>query len=134
SEFGSVSPQLNTILQTTFATVFFGGCYGGFIQSREAYLRFFERNQATRFTDQFEAKKKLQDTVTINFAKGAVKWSWRLALFGGFYITFVTVLGAYFGELKVWHFSVSGLLSGAIYRINMGLMGMVAGGTLGEEF
>lgn len=33
-----------------------GACYGGFINSRVAYVNFMERNQATAFKSSFEAK------------------------------------------------------------------------------
>jgi len=131
-EYGKLSNGLNSILQTTFITGFFGACYGGFLQSREAYLNFIERNHGTKFTDQYDAKKKLQDFVTVNFAKGAVHWGWRLALFSGLYVTSVTVMSAYDGENKILHFVGSGLIAGGVYRMNMGLRGMIAGGTLGS--
>uniref|UniRef100_A0A0A9YM68 Complex I assembly factor TIMMDC1, mitochondrial n=1 Tax=Lygus hesperus TaxID=30085 RepID=A0A0A9YM68_LYGHE len=130
-EIGAFSPEMNTIYQTTFLTAFTGACYGGFIHSREAYLRFFERNQATQFTDHFEAKKKLQDYVTVNFAKGALKWSWRLALFGGFYTSIVTIMSSYRGESSILDFVVGGIVSGGIYRVNYGLRGVIVGSTLG---
>lgn len=88
-----------------------GAVYGGFIHSRLAYLNFMDNNQATAFKSHFDAKvkpvstcpelrvhpilsiyrdsssqKKLQDLVTINFAKGAFKWGWRLGLFTSAYV------------------------------------------------
>lgn len=56
SEFGEITPQLNTMIQTTLFTGFFGCFYGGFINAREEYFKFIERNEATKFTDHFEAK------------------------------------------------------------------------------
>ena len=55
-----MSPQLHTISQTMFFTGMLGGCWGGFLQSREAYLNFIQRNQATRFPDQYVAKVKAE--------------------------------------------------------------------------
>ncbi|XP_073972847.1 RPII140-upstream gene protein [Rhodnius prolixus] len=130
-EFGTISPELSTICQSTFFTVFVGACYGGFVQSREAYLQFIERNQASQFVDHYEAKKKLQDHVTKSFARGALRWSWRLAMFGGLYVTFVTVLTAYRGRPSVLDYTVGGMLSGSIYQMKTGLRGVVVGGTLG---
>ncbi|KAK9505734.1 hypothetical protein O3M35_009722 [Rhynocoris fuscipes] len=130
-EYGSISPELSTIYQTTFFTAFVGACYGGFMQSRQAYLQFIERNQATSFVDHYEAKKKLQDHVTVNFAKGALRLSWRLALFSGLYVTFVTLASAYRGEPKLIDYVAGGLVSGGLYQVNMGLRGVIVGGTLG---
>ncbi|BES92386.1 Tim17/Tim22/Tim23/Pmp24 family [Nesidiocoris tenuis] len=130
-DIGTISPEISSIVQTTLLTALTGACYGGFMQSREGYLRFFENNQATQFTDHFEAKKKLQDTVTLNFAKGAMKWSWRLALFGCMYTTSVTVLATYRGDDSIFDFIAAGFLSGSLYRIKYGLRGVIVGGSLG---
>ncbi|CAB0013887.1 unnamed protein product [Nesidiocoris tenuis] len=132
-DIGTISPEISSIVQTTLLTALTGACYGGFMQSREGYLRFFENNQATQFTDHFEAKKKLQDTVTLNFAKGAMKWSWRLALFGCMYTTSVTVLATYRGDDSIFDFIAAGFLSGSLYRIKYGLRGVIVGGSLGTK-
>uniref|UniRef100_T1HU93 Complex I assembly factor TIMMDC1, mitochondrial n=1 Tax=Rhodnius prolixus TaxID=13249 RepID=T1HU93_RHOPR len=97
-EFGTISPELSTICQSTFFTVFVGACYGGFVQSREAYLQFIERNQASQFVDHYEAKKKLQDHVTKSFARGALRWSWRWPCLVGF---MCAIIGLFAGSLTL---------------------------------
>ena len=44
-------------------------------------MDFMERNQATAFASHLDAKRKLQDQVTMGFAKNAFRFGWRLALF-----------------------------------------------------
>lgn len=44
-------------------------------------MDFIESNQATAFENHLDAKKKLQDKVTLGFAKNAFRFGWRLALF-----------------------------------------------------
>lgn len=68
-----MSPELNSIYQAGFLGFLSGALYGGFIHSRNAYEGFMEKNQATAFKSHLDAKKKLQDQVTINFAKGAFR-------------------------------------------------------------
>jgi complex I assembly factor TIMMDC1 len=63
------------------SVLFVGVVYGGFLGSRKAYFDFMDRNQATAFANHFEAKRKLQDSVTVNFGRNAFKFGWRLALF-----------------------------------------------------
>lgn len=46
---------------------FTGTILGGTIHSRDNYLKFIEKNQATAFQNQFEAKKQLQDKVPCVF-------------------------------------------------------------------
>lgn len=68
-----MSPELNSIYQAGFLGFLAGAFYGGFIHSRNAYENFMDKNQATAFKSHLDAKKKLQDQVTVNFAKGAFK-------------------------------------------------------------
>lgn len=67
--------------QMSMLSVFGGMMFGGFMQGREAWVSFMENNQATLFPNHLEAKKKLQDVVTFNMGKGAVKWGWKIGAF-----------------------------------------------------
>lgn len=58
-----------------------GAIYGGVLGSRKSYMDFMERNQATAFESHLDAKRKLQDQVTMGFAKNAYRFGWRLCLF-----------------------------------------------------
>lgn len=133
-EFGRVSNEINSIYQAGFLGFLVGACYGGFVNSRVAYMNFMERNQATAFKSSFEAKRKLQDQVTLTFAKGAFKWGWRLALFTTSYIGIQTVISVYRGKSSIYEYLVAGGVTGAMYKFNMGLRGMTSGGLVGMTF
>ncbi|XP_053684640.1 RPII140-upstream gene protein [Sabethes cyaneus] len=133
-EFGRISSEVNAIYQAGFLGFLTGACYGGFIQSRVAYMNFMERNQATAFKTSFEAKRKLQDAVTVNFAKGAFKWGWRLALFTTGYVGIQTIISVYRGKSSIWEYLAAGGTAGALYKFNMGLKGMTSGGLVGLAF
>uniref|UniRef100_A0A182YS17 Complex I assembly factor TIMMDC1, mitochondrial n=2 Tax=Anopheles stephensi TaxID=30069 RepID=A0A182YS17_ANOST len=130
-EFGRVSSELNSIYQAGFLGFLFGACYGGFVNSRVAYMNFLERNQATAFQSSFEAKKKLQDQVTLNFAKGAFRWGWRLALFTTSYVGIQTMVSVYRGKSSLYEYMAAGSITGAMYKFSMGLRGMASGGLVG---
>uniref|UniRef100_A0A2M4CG99 Complex I assembly factor TIMMDC1, mitochondrial n=1 Tax=Anopheles darlingi TaxID=43151 RepID=A0A2M4CG99_ANODA len=130
-EFGRVSSELNSIYQAGFLGFLFGACYGGFVSSRIAYLNFLERNQATTAQARSEAKKKLQDQVTVNFAKGAFKWGWRLALFTTSYVGIQTVISVYRGKSSLYEYLAAGSVTGAMYKFSMGFRGMASGGLIG---
>lgn len=76
-----MSGELNSIHQAGFLGMFTGAVYGGFLGSRKSYFDFLDRNQATAFTNHLDAKRKLQDQVTMGFAKNAFRFGWRLGLF-----------------------------------------------------
>lgn len=88
-------------------------------------------NQATTFQSHFDAKKKLQNQVTINFARGAFKWGWRLALFTSSYVGITTIISVYRGKSSMVEYVTAGTVTGAAYKFNLGLRGILVGGGLG---
>ncbi|XP_045534325.1 RPII140-upstream gene protein [Papilio machaon] len=130
-EFEEVSVELHNVIQATLSGAFIGACFGGFLKSREAYVKFIERNQATAFTSTIQAKKQLQDYVTIRFAKGAVHWGWRLGLFTGCFSLITTVIAVYRGESSLIDYVMAGALTGGIYKANLGVAGTIVGATVG---
>ncbi|XP_049788724.1 RPII140-upstream gene protein [Schistocerca nitens] len=130
-EFGNISPEVFSVLQTAFFGSFLGGCYGGFLFSRKAYVEFIERNQATSFTSHLEAKRQLQNHVTVNFAKGALKWAWRVGFFSSSYVLLSTMFQTYRGESRLVDYVAAGGITGACYRLHLGVRGFLVGGLLG---
>ncbi|XP_063218014.1 RPII140-upstream gene protein [Bacillus rossius redtenbacheri] len=131
-EFGTHSPELHVVYQAGFYGAFIGACIGGFLGSKAAYLNFMDTNQATAFKSHLDAKKKLQDQVTISFARGAFKWGWRLGLFSGSYMLVSTALSVYRGKSSVLEYVAAGCVTGALYKFNLGPRGMLVGGLMGS--
>ncbi|KAM3962936.1 RPII140-upstream gene protein [Aphomia sociella] len=131
-EFDEVSPELHTVVQASMFGAFFGACMGGYTTSREAYLYFMENNQATIFKSTMQAKKKLQDHVTIAFAKGAYHWGWRLGAFSGIFSLAATTISVYRNETSLVEYIMAGAISGALYKVNLGLAATVVGAGLGS--
>ncbi|KAH8284162.1 hypothetical protein KR054_011629 [Drosophila jambulina] len=130
-EFGSISSELNSIYQAGFLGFLIGAIYGGVTQSRAGYMNFMENNQATAFKSHFDAKKKLQDQFTVNFAKGGFKWGWRVGLFTTSYFGIITCISVYRGKSSIYEYLAAGSLTGSLYKMNLGLRGMAAGGIIG---
>ncbi|KAK4875098.1 hypothetical protein RN001_011520 [Aquatica leii] len=130
-DFGRISSELHSIIQISCFSTVFGIFYGGIVYSREAYIDFMKNNQATAFTSHFDAKKKLQDAITLSFAKGAFKWSWRLTLFSSTYITVSTCAAAYRGKNGIIEHCIGGAAAGFVYRFKLGPRAWVVGTTIG---
>lgn len=56
SEDGNPSADVRAITSTITYSGLLGGLYGSFLYSKRAYEDFFDKNQATLFQNQFEAK------------------------------------------------------------------------------
>ncbi|XP_063890210.1 RPII140-upstream gene protein [Helicoverpa armigera] len=130
-EHEEISAELNTVLQSSLCGAFIGACLGGFSTSRVAYLNFIENNQATIFKSTAEAKKRLQDYVTVAFARGAVRWGWRLCFFTGSFSLIATTISVYRGNTSLIEYVSAGALTGALYKIDMGLPAIAVGAGLG---
>lgn len=145
-----MSSELNAIYQAGFLGLFAGATYGGnwlivsaisfrfdnliflgFLGSRKAYYDFLDRNQATAFKSHLDAKKQLQNSVTVSFAKGAYRFGWRLGLFSVSYVGITTTIAVYRGKSSIFEYAAAGALTGATYKFSMGLKGMTAGTLVG---
>lgn len=130
-EFGNRSPEMNFVVQGASMATLVGVVWGGIVKSRVEYMNFIERNHATKFSNMFEAKRKLQDTVTLSFARGAFQWGWRLGLFTGSYILITTSIATYRGKSSLIEYAAAGFLTGTCYKFSLGPKGMLVGGALG---
>ncbi|CAK1553515.1 unnamed protein product [Leptosia nina] len=131
NDYHELSIELHNVLQTSLMGVFFGVCYGGFTKSRDAYIYFIENNQATSFKSNFDAKRKLQDYVTIAFARGAYRWGWKLGIFSGIYSLIATTISVYRDKNSVLEYIAAGAITGSLYKANLGLAASIVGAGLG---
>ncbi|XP_059048348.1 RPII140-upstream gene protein [Achroia grisella] len=131
-EYDEVSTELHTVVQASLCGAFVGACMGGFTSSRQAYLYFIENNQATIFKSTMQAKKKLQDYVTVAFAKGAYRWGWRLGSFTGIFSLVATTISVYQNNTSVLEYVMAGAIAGGLYKVNLGLAATCVGAGLGS--
>ncbi|XP_049866132.1 RPII140-upstream gene protein [Pectinophora gossypiella] len=131
NEHDEFSVELHTVIQSAMSGAFLGAGFGGFVRSRNAYVYFIENNQATIFKSTMQAKKKLQDYVTVAFAKGAVQWGWRLGFFTGLFSTLATTISVYRGDTSLIEYVAAGTITGALYKVNLGLAATMVGAGLG---
>ncbi|KAJ0180006.1 hypothetical protein K1T71_004597 [Dendrolimus kikuchii] len=130
-EYGERSAELHSVVQSSLCGAFIGACMGGFVSSRQAYLYFIENNQATIFKTTMQAKKRLQDYVTLKFAKGAYTWGWKLGIFTGIFSLLATTVSVYNDETRLTDFIGAGTITGGMCRVHLGLAATVVGAGLG---
>lgn len=151
SEYQVLSEELVSMNSAACIGAFFGGILGGFMNSRRSHLNFMENNTWTQYDTHLDAKRHLQSNMTLAFGKGCFRWAWRTALFCYLFVYVlslkydesmsmrvnnivkfisggITISSAYRGDYGVTEYIVSGVVSGALYKCNLGLRGMVSGG------
>ncbi|KAB0794775.1 hypothetical protein PPYR_11614 [Photinus pyralis] len=130
-DFGRITPELQSIINVGCASCFLGMLYGGITNTRETYIDFVKNNQATSFKSHLEAKKTLQDRMTLSFAKGAFKWGWRLTVFSSTYIVVSTLYSTYRGKNGILEHTAAGTVAGSLYKFKLGPPAMLVGGLVG---
>ncbi|KAK7075645.1 Complex I assembly factor timmdc1, mitochondrial [Halocaridina rubra] len=130
-EFGDPSPELQTVTQSGIMGFFTGSVIGGTIHSRENYMKFMERNQASAFYSHLDAKKRLQDKVMTGFFRGAWMWGWRLGLFTLSITFFTTTFSVYRGKSSLLEYITGGALAGSLYKFKQGPKPMISGCIIG---
>ncbi|KAL4708375.1 hypothetical protein ACJJTC_019611 [Scirpophaga incertulas] len=130
-EFNEVSPELRYTMQASLCGAFIGACFGGFIKSKSAYIYFMESNQATAFQSTRDAQKKLQDCVTLAFARGAYQWGWKLGFFSGTFNLIATTISVYKGDTSLVQYITAGAVTGGLFKANLGLGATLVGMGLG---
>ncbi|XP_023288637.1 RPII140-upstream gene protein [Orussus abietinus] len=134
NEFGDLSPELANIVQGTSCATLLGGCIGAFVYSRTAFINFIENNQATQFQSHIDAKRKLQDTVSLGLFRGGIRWGSRIGLFCCSYLTISTLISVYRGKSSVIEYTAAGSVTGGLFRFHLGLRAIFVGTALGAIF
>ncbi|KAF7993216.1 hypothetical protein HCN44_006276 [Aphidius gifuensis] len=131
NEYGELRPELATATQMSTLCILGGMMFGGFLHARVAWIDFMENNHATMFANHIDAKKKLQDVVTFNMGKGAVKWGTKIGGFCTLCIFTNQFIAAYRGKPGIIEYIGAGALSGGLYKLNMGVRGLAVGTIVG---
>lgn len=85
SEYEPISKELQSFINFTSTTTLIGIVVGGILYTQGAVDKFIDNNEATRYYSQIDGKRALQTHVTLQFAKGAYMFGWRLTVFCGIY-------------------------------------------------
>ncbi|TRY95280.1 hypothetical protein DNTS_006738 [Danionella cerebrum] len=112
----------------------FGAVYGGMPAAREARKRFIEVSQADVYQHRAEAVRAVHNAAIRGFIRFGFRWGWRVGVFVTLFnrdsknllqrhcaiLLHVTVL---------WYIVA---VTGGLFRLNMGLKGLVAGAAIGS--
>uniref|UniRef100_A0A8D1YB95 Complex I assembly factor TIMMDC1, mitochondrial n=1 Tax=Sus scrofa TaxID=9823 RepID=A0A8D1YB95_PIG len=131
SEQQRTSKELQDIYKAAISAGIIGWAYGGipaFIHAKQHYI---EQSQAEVYHNQFDAVHSAHRAATRGFIRYGWRWSWRTTLFVTIFNTVNTGLNVYRNKNALSHFVIAGAVTGSLFRINLGLHGLVAGGLIG---
>lgn len=125
------SKELEYIYRAAISAGIIGWAYGGipaFIHAKKCYI---EQSQAQIYHNRFDAVQSAHRAATRGFIRYGWRWSWRTAVFVTMFNTVNTSLNVYRNKNALSHFVIAGAVTGSIFRVNLGLRGLVAGGIIG---
>lgn len=125
------SEELQNIYKAAVSAGIIGWVYGGIPAFIHAKQRYIEQSQAEVYHNQLDAVQSAHHAATRGFIRYGWRWSWRTALFVTIFNSVNTGLNVYQNKNALSHFVIAGAVTGGLFRINLGLRGLVAGGIIG---
>ncbi|XP_066517509.1 complex I assembly factor TIMMDC1, mitochondrial isoform X2 [Hoplias malabaricus] len=123
--------ELRSIAKSGITAAVVGLFYGGLPAARHARERFIQLSQAEIFRNRVDAVRSAHNAAIRGFVRYGWRWSWRVAAFVTLFNTVSTGLSVYRDKNAMSHFAVAGAVTGGVFRMNLGLRGVVAGTVIG---
>ncbi|XP_062866534.1 complex I assembly factor TIMMDC1, mitochondrial [Trichomycterus rosablanca] len=125
------SDEVRSVAKSAITAALVGLCYGGLPGARHSRERFIQLNQAEIYRSRVEAVRSAHNAAIRGFVRYGWRWSWRMAAFVTLFNTVSTGLSVYGDSNALSHFGVAGAVTGGLFRLNLGLRGLVAGSAIG---
>lgn len=105
--------------------------YGGLPAARHARQRYIQVSQAEMYTHRVEAVRSAHNAAIRGFVRYGWRWSWRVAVIVTLFNSVSTGLSVYRDKDAVSNYVAAGAVTVGLYRLNLGLRGLVAGSVIG---
>ncbi|XP_040888400.1 complex I assembly factor TIMMDC1, mitochondrial-like isoform X2 [Toxotes jaculatrix] len=123
--------ELTNIIKSGMAAALAGLIYGGLPAARHARQRYIQLNQAEIYTSRVDAVRSAHNAAIRGFVRYGWRWSWRVAAFVTLFNSVSTGLSVYRDQYTLSHYVAAGAVTGGLFRLNLGLRGLVAGTVIG---
>ncbi|XP_023680606.2 complex I assembly factor TIMMDC1, mitochondrial [Paramormyrops kingsleyae] len=128
----SYSEEVTNVLKSAMAAALLGMVYGGVPAARLARQRFIQQSHAEVFHSRVDAIRSAHNAAIRGFVRYGWRWSWRVAAFVTLFNTVSTGLSVYRDEYAMSHYAAAGAVTGGLFRLSLGLRGLVAGSLIGS--
>lgn len=127
----SYSEEVTNVIKSGVVAALAGLIYGGLPAARDARQRYIQASQAEIYTSRVEAVRSAHNAAIRGFVRYGWRWSWRVAAFVTLFNSVSTGLSVYRDKYTLSHYAAAGAVTGGLFRLNLGLGGLVAGTTIG---
>ncbi|XP_076652162.1 RPII140-upstream gene protein isoform X2 [Halictus rubicundus] len=129
---GNITKELQSIMSATTTGLLGGFFFGGIIKTKDLPHNFVREHQATKWDNTFHAKRQLNNKFALEFIKGGMSLGWRMGFFCCLFQSTSVMLYVYRGKFELLNSTIAGAITGSLFKMNMGLKGMVAGTVAGS--
>lgn len=123
--------ELTNVIKSGAVAALAGLFYGGLPAAHHARNRYIQVSQAEIYTSRVDAVRSAHNAAIRGFVRYGWRWSWRVAAFVTLFNTVSTGLSVYRDKYTISHFAAAGAVTGGLFRLNLGLGGLVAGAVIG---
>ncbi|NXM77403.1 TIDC1 factor, partial [Serilophus lunatus] len=122
------------LFKSAFTAGLAGWLYGGIPAFASARKAFVERSHGELFQNRADAVQSAHRAGLRGFIRYGWRWSWRVTVFTTIFNVVSTGLSAYRNKSTVGNFAAAGALTGALFRMHLGLQGLAGGIVFGTAF
>ncbi|KAF6719216.1 Complex I assembly factor TIMMDC1, mitochondrial [Oryzias melastigma] len=108
-----------------------GFFYGGLPAARYARQRYIQVSQAEVYTSRVDAVRSAHNAAIRAFVRYGWRWSWRVSLIVTLFSSVSTGLSVYRDKDALSNYVAAGAATVGLFRLNLGLRGLVAGSVIG---
>ncbi|KAM9828626.1 complex I assembly factor TIMMDC1, mitochondrial [Syngnathus typhle] len=123
--------EVTNVVKSGLVASIAGLIYGGLPAARHAKQRYIQLSQAELYTSRLEAVRLAHNAAIRGFVRYGLRWSWRVAAFVTLFNSVSTGLSVYRDKCTLGNYVAAGAVTGGVFRLNLGLRGLVAGTIIG---
>ncbi|XP_037552609.1 complex I assembly factor TIMMDC1, mitochondrial [Nematolebias whitei] len=123
--------ELVNLFKLSVLSAVTGFSHGGLMGARVYRKNYIKASQAEVYTSRMEAVQMAQNAAVRGFLRYGWRWSWRFTLITTLFGSVTAGLSVYRDKEAMIHYLVGGAVAMGLYRIHLGLRGLVAGSVLG---
>ncbi|KAM8977781.1 complex I assembly factor TIMMDC1, mitochondrial [Pelodytes ibericus] len=131
NEQGLYPEEVQGVLKGTLTGLFLGWVYGGLPAARHSKERYIKQSQAEIYHHRVEAVRSAHNAALRGFLRYGWRWGWRVAVFVTVFNSVSTGLSVYRDEVALTHFAAAGAVTGGLFRLSLGLRGLLGGSLIG---
>ncbi|KAK5875184.1 hypothetical protein CesoFtcFv8_027695 [Champsocephalus esox] len=123
--------ELTSVIKSGVVGALAGMLYGGVPAAHHARQSYIQISQAELYGSRVEAVRSAHNAAIRGFVRYGWRWSWRVAAFVTLFNSVSTGLSVYRDKNALSHYAAAGAVTGGLFRLNLGLGGLLAGAVIG---